>query len=267
MRVVSDFREAMWGVLQQGISTLDVDFRGYAGEHFDRLLANAATPLRARAARDRRLRRRAAPGGVNGSWAVPASVLSPSGRSASRSPPSRRVNARTPWSTDNRSSLFGRVVSKRRSGTAPPVPTMKRSRTKRISARLQGLGGPGEHHAAIGDHDHLVGDRQGLVDVVGDHDAGQPQRVIQAPDKAHDHAAGDRIQPAQRLVVQHQRLVERVSSGRRLSALPAAGEFARKRVDSAAQADGMQFHFHQPADQRLRQAWVRAQRQRTSRQR
>jgi thiamine kinase-like enzyme len=43
-RVVSDFREAMWSVLQQGISTLDVDFREYAGEHFDRLLANAATP-------------------------------------------------------------------------------------------------------------------------------------------------------------------------------------------------------------------------------
>ena len=43
-RVVSDFREAMWGVLQQGISTLDVDFREYAAEHFDRLLANAATP-------------------------------------------------------------------------------------------------------------------------------------------------------------------------------------------------------------------------------
>jgi thiamine kinase-like enzyme len=44
MRVVSDFREAMWGVLQQGISTLDVDFVAYAGEHFDRLLANASTP-------------------------------------------------------------------------------------------------------------------------------------------------------------------------------------------------------------------------------
>ena len=44
MRVVSDFREAMWGVLQQGISTLDVDFVGYATEHFDRLLANASAP-------------------------------------------------------------------------------------------------------------------------------------------------------------------------------------------------------------------------------
>jgi len=52
MRVVSDFREAMWGVLQQGISTLDVDFVAYAGEHFDRLLANAATPAFERALRD-----------------------------------------------------------------------------------------------------------------------------------------------------------------------------------------------------------------------
>jgi thiamine kinase-like enzyme len=44
MRTVSDFREAMWGVLQQGISSLDVDFVAYAGEHFDRLLAGTTTP-------------------------------------------------------------------------------------------------------------------------------------------------------------------------------------------------------------------------------
>jgi thiamine kinase-like enzyme len=44
MRVMSDFREAMWGVLQQGISSLDVDFRAYAADHFDRLIANAARP-------------------------------------------------------------------------------------------------------------------------------------------------------------------------------------------------------------------------------
>ena len=55
MRVVSDFREAMWGVLQQGISTLDVDFVAYAGEHFDRLRANAVDAgVRARAPRRRR---------------------------------------------------------------------------------------------------------------------------------------------------------------------------------------------------------------------
>jgi len=52
MRVVSDFREAMWGVLQQGISTLDVDFVAYAAEHFDRLLAAATTPRFERALRE-----------------------------------------------------------------------------------------------------------------------------------------------------------------------------------------------------------------------
>src|SRR6266545_4571649 len=52
MRVVSDFREAMWGVLQQGISTLDVDFVAYAGRHFDRLLAAAGEPAFERALRE-----------------------------------------------------------------------------------------------------------------------------------------------------------------------------------------------------------------------
>ena len=37
MRLMSDFREAMWGVLQTKVSDLDEDFAGYAREHFDRL--------------------------------------------------------------------------------------------------------------------------------------------------------------------------------------------------------------------------------------
>jgi len=37
MKFMSDFREAMWGVLQSGISELDFDFKGYATEHFARL--------------------------------------------------------------------------------------------------------------------------------------------------------------------------------------------------------------------------------------
>ncbi len=44
MRIASDFREAMWGVLQQAISTLDIDFVAYAGEHFGRLLDAASRP-------------------------------------------------------------------------------------------------------------------------------------------------------------------------------------------------------------------------------
>ncbi len=44
MRLMSDFREAMWGVLQSGISKLDFDFRKYADKHFSRLLLAAADP-------------------------------------------------------------------------------------------------------------------------------------------------------------------------------------------------------------------------------
>ena len=60
MRVVSDFREAMWSVLQQGISSLDFDFVAYADEHFERLLESAS---------DARLRARAA---GRGGWLRPA---------------------------------------------------------------------------------------------------------------------------------------------------------------------------------------------------
>jgi thiamine kinase-like enzyme len=44
MRFMSDFREAMWGVVQQGISDLDFDFEAYADEHFERLRATVADP-------------------------------------------------------------------------------------------------------------------------------------------------------------------------------------------------------------------------------
>ena len=44
MRFMSDFREAMWGVLQSGISDLDFDFRGYAMKHFGRMESTVADP-------------------------------------------------------------------------------------------------------------------------------------------------------------------------------------------------------------------------------
>ena len=44
MRFMSDFREAMWGVVQQAVSELDFDFVGYTHEHFARLERTAADP-------------------------------------------------------------------------------------------------------------------------------------------------------------------------------------------------------------------------------
>ena len=44
MRFMSDFREAMWGIVQLAISELDFDFKSYAEEHFERLARTAADP-------------------------------------------------------------------------------------------------------------------------------------------------------------------------------------------------------------------------------
>ena len=44
MRIMSDFREGMWGVVQTAISALDFDFAGYADEHLARVAAGLADP-------------------------------------------------------------------------------------------------------------------------------------------------------------------------------------------------------------------------------
>ena len=44
MRIMSDFREAMWGVVQQGLRTTDTDYEAYAGQYFDRLRRRATDP-------------------------------------------------------------------------------------------------------------------------------------------------------------------------------------------------------------------------------
>ena len=45
MLFMSDFREAMWGVVQGAVSELDFDFAAYTAEHFARMEATAASPL------------------------------------------------------------------------------------------------------------------------------------------------------------------------------------------------------------------------------
>jgi thiamine kinase-like enzyme len=44
MRVMSDFREAMWGAVQDVVSELEFDYRAYRDEHFERLLAAIHAP-------------------------------------------------------------------------------------------------------------------------------------------------------------------------------------------------------------------------------
>jgi thiamine kinase-like enzyme len=44
MRVMSDFREAMWGAVQDVVSELEFDYAAYRDEHFERLLAGVRAP-------------------------------------------------------------------------------------------------------------------------------------------------------------------------------------------------------------------------------
>jgi thiamine kinase-like enzyme len=54
MMFMSDFREAMWGVVQSAVSDIDFDFRDYADKHFGRLQDAAADPGFADAMEDAR---------------------------------------------------------------------------------------------------------------------------------------------------------------------------------------------------------------------
>lgn len=44
MKIMSDLREASWGLVQIGISKLDIDFRSYADKFFGRVLENIQNP-------------------------------------------------------------------------------------------------------------------------------------------------------------------------------------------------------------------------------
>jgi thiamine kinase-like enzyme len=44
MRIMSDFREGMWGVVQQGISALDFDYVDYADRHLERCRRHGQDP-------------------------------------------------------------------------------------------------------------------------------------------------------------------------------------------------------------------------------
>ena len=44
MKIISDLREATWGLVQIGISKLDFDFRAYAERFFERVTENIYHP-------------------------------------------------------------------------------------------------------------------------------------------------------------------------------------------------------------------------------
>ncbi len=42
MKIMSDLRESMWGMVQLGVSKLDFDYAGYTQKYFDRFEENVS---------------------------------------------------------------------------------------------------------------------------------------------------------------------------------------------------------------------------------
>ena len=117
-----------------------------------------------------------------------------------------------------------------------------------------------EDHA-VADHVDVVGDLERLLHVVGHHDRGQAERVVQAADQLDDLVERDRVEAGEGLVVHHQLRVGGDGARERHAPRHAAREVARHHVARAAQADRVQLHQHQAPHQLLGQVEVLADRE------
>ena len=91
------------------------------------------------------------------------------------------------------------------------------------------------------------------------HDAGQPQGIVQGANQAGRRAQRNRVQPGKRLVVHDELRVQ--GNGPRQGHAPchAAGNFAGLQRAGPTQANGVQLHQHDVADQCLGQIGMLAQ--------
>ena len=107
----------------------------------------------------------------------------------------------------------------------------------------------------------VVDDLQRFRHVVGHHDRGQPERIVQTADQVGDGVERDRVEAGEGLVVDDQHGVERDRPRQRHAALHAARQFARHQGVGAAQADGVELHQHQIMDHLFRQIGMLAHRE------
>jgi hypothetical protein len=117
------------------------------------------------------------------------------------------------------------------------------------------------HHSSVREEVEVVDDGERLVDVVGDHDRGGVERIVQIADEIAGHRERDRVEPGERLVVHDERRVERDRARERHAPLHAAGELLRHQIGRAAQSHRLELHQHQVADERFRQLRALAHRE------
>lgn len=97
-------------------------------------------------------------------------------------------------------------------------------------------------HLGIPDHIDVIGDAGGFSQVMRDHHAGDPQRIIEQTDQPHQNAHGNRILAHERLVIQQDLRVHRDGAGQRNTTLHAPRQLVRHQFQRPTQTDGLQFH-------------------------
>ncbi|CEI77443.1 Putative uncharacterized protein [Pseudomonas aeruginosa] len=132
----------------------------------------------------------------------------------------------------------------------------------RIVGFLEDVRRPVAKYPAVADDIDVVGDAGGLGQVMGNHDAGDAEGIVEQADQAHQDAHGDRILPHERLVVEQDLRVQGDRPGQGDAALHAAGKLVRHQFHGAAQADGLKLHQDDVADHLFRQLGMHTQRKR-----
>src|SRR5690348_2688779 len=117
---------------------------------------------------------------------------------------------------------------------------------------------PVAHDHAVGHEVHVVDDLEALHDVVRDDDRGGAERVVELPHEPADHRHGDRVEPGEGLVVEHEQRVERHGARERDAPRHAARELGRHEVLGAAHPDRLQLEQHEVAHDALGQPRVLA---------
>ena len=109
---------------------------------------------------------------------------------------------------------------------------------------------------------HPVRDRGDLLDVVGDHDAGEPERVVELADEGHEHAGRDRVLAGQRLVVEDDLRIERDGPGERDAARHPPRQLARPQAAGVAEPHRLELEQRHVADRLLGQPGMLTERER-----
>lgn len=116
-------------------------------------------------------------------------------------------------------------------------------------------------HLTITDYIQIVGNARGFGQVVGDHDTGDSQCIVEQADQAHQHAHGDRVLPHEWLVIHEDLWVEGNGPRQGDTALHATGQLVRHQVDGAAKAYGLQLQQHDVTNHFIGQLGVHPQRE------